>query len=271
MTWTFRLPRALRELAADLAALVWPVECAGCARPDRACCDACLAGLLRQAHAAAPQVAVPADAASPPADVAASPAWAPAASEPTAVEPAAAGPPVFGAGAHEGLLRDLLVPFKHAGRTSLAPILGRVLAVPLERALALAHGPDPPLVVPIPSRPERVRDRGYRHVEILGREAIRALGATGVRTPVLRRALRTLPGRTSQVGLRAGARRRNAAKIAVSSRMVSRVRTREVVLLDDVRTTGETLAAAAAVLTRDGAKIVAVVTLSQALRHAPRK
>lgn len=259
MTWTFRLPRALRELAADLAALVWPVECAGCARPDRACCDACLAGLLRQAHAAAPQVAVPADAASPPIGA------------PAAEEPAAAGPPVFGAGAHEGLLRDLLVPFKHAGRTSLAPILGRVLAVPLERALALAHGPDPPLVVPIPSRPERVRDRGYRHVEILGREAIRALGATGVRTPVLRRALRTLPGRTSQVGLRAGARRRNAAKIAVSSRMVSRVRTREVVLLDDVRTTGETLAAAAAVLTRDGAKIVAVVTLSQALRHAPRK
>lgn len=259
MTWTFRLPRALRELAADLAALVWPVECAGCARPDRACCDACLAGLLRQAHAAAPQVAVPADAASPPIGA------------PAAEEPAAAGPPVFGAGAHEGLLRDLLVPFKHAGRTSLAPILGRVLAVPLERALALAHGPDPPLVVPIPSRPERVRDRGYRHVEILGREAIRALGATGARTPVLRRALRTLPGRTSQVGLRAGARRRNAAKIAVSSRMVSRVRTREVVLLDDVRTTGETLAAAAAVLTRDGAKIVAVVTLSQALRHAPRK
>ena len=53
--------------------------------------------------------------------------------------------------------------------------------------------------------------------------------------------------------------------------MVSRVRTREVILLDDVQTTGETLAAAAAVLTREGAKVVAVVTLAQARRHAPGK
>ena len=247
MTWTSRVPRALRDLAADLAALVWPVECAGCELPNRACCDDCVEELLREALAAA-----------------SAPAGGHGASGET-------GPPGFSAGSHEGLLRDLLVPFKHAGRTSLAPILGTVLAVPLARALALARGPDPPLIVPVPSRPERVRERGYRHAEVLGRAAPREIRVTGPRAPSMPRALRPMPGRTSQVGLRAGARRRNAAKIAVSSRMVSRVRTREVILLDDVQTTGETLAAAAAVLTREGAKVVAVVTLAQARRHAPGK
>lgn len=258
MESTHRITAALREVGADLAALVWPTQCPGCGRPDRQCCDTCLDALVRAALAAGrPAIA---------GEVRAPPRGMP-------VETVHA-PPVFSAGPHEGVLRDLLIPFKHAGRTSLVPALGAVLAVPLARALALARGPAPPLIVSVPSRPERVRERGFHHVEMLGRAALRALPAqTGCAPGEARmmRVLRTLPGRTSQVGLRASGRRENAAKIAVLPRMRARVDGREVILLDDVRTTGQTLDAATAVLALSGARIVAVVTLAQAVRHAPTK
>lgn len=270
----------LRELAADLAALVWPVECAGCGAANRACCDRCQEGLLAAALAAVRGAEGAADG-DPPGGLSTRPSGR-----------ASRHPPHFCAGPHDGLLRDLLVPFKHVGRTSLAPILGEVLAVPLAHALTLVRGPAPPFIVPIPSRPDRVRERGFHHVELLARAALRSIRRGSPRSelgtppsthaqagtprwperapPEVLRALRPLPGRTGQVGLRAEARRRNAARIAVRSRSRRRLIAREVILLDDVRTTGETLAAAAVVLNRVGAKVVAVVTLAQAQRHAPR-
>lgn len=258
---TARLPSWLGELAADLAALVWQVECVGCGLPDRACCTPCLAELRRVAlEATLDPVATPGT-------------------------PSEHLPPHFAAGQHDGALRELLVPFKHVGRTSLAPTLGKVLAIPLARALACARGPDPPLIVPIPSRRQRVRERGFHHVEVLGRAAMRELragagagsgsgvggGATASQRPSLLRALKPLPGRTSQVGLRIGQRRQNAARIFVPMRARRRLELREVILLDDVRTTGETLRAAAGTLARSGAMVVATVTLTQARRHAPQK
>ena len=121
----------------------------------------------------------------------------------------------------------------------------------------------PLIIVAVPSRAARVRERGYRHVDLLVRGALR-LGRIEASRPFaffVPGALRALPGRTSQVGLDSGERVRNAALVAVPRRMRGRIRGRRAVLVDDVVTTGATMAAAVRVLEDAGAQVIAVIAI----------
>ena len=74
-------------------------------------------------------------------------------------------------------------------------------------------------------------------------------------------ALATLPGRTGQVGLQAAQRERNAALVRVRRRMRGLLRGRDVVLVDDIVTTGSTLLAATRALAAADARVVGIVVL----------
>ena len=70
------------------------------------------------------------------------------------------------------------------------------------------------------------------------------------------------------MGLRAGERERNAALARVPKYMLGRLRGREVVLVDDIVTTGATLDAAATALEAAGATVIATVALAAAERRS---
>lgn len=239
------LPRALREMWLDLLALVWPCACEVCDAPDRQLCEDCLRG-LRLREGASRWVLAPAG-----------------------VRTCVAGP-------YAGALRSLLIGYKHAGRTGLCEVLGAQLVGPLRTALERCSAPAPAIVT-VPSRPERVRERGYRHVDSIVRSALRRCRATrapGVpgapgpaRAMLLTDALRTMPGRTGQVGLDPAGRERNAALVRVPRRMRTALRGREVVLVDDIVTTGATVLAAARALEETGASVIAIVALCATERH----
>ena len=244
----------LRELRLDLLALVWPTACVGCGRPDRDCCLPCLVELQRDAPLRHPSIGVP----------------------------------CVVRGAYDGPLRALLVAFKHEGRTGFARELGPELRRPLLAALALCEGPAPPVIVAAPSRRSRVRRRGYHHLDLLLNAAMRGGRVLGGRVPggrapggresdpghriaALRvRALRATRGRSSQVGLGPADRARNAARVAVRRSARAVLRGREVILVDDVITTGATVLAAGGVLEQAGARVVAVVALCVAERRDTR-
>lgn len=244
----------LRELRLDLLALVWPTACVCCGQPDRDCCLPCLVELQRPAPLLHPSLGVP-----------------------CAVR-----------GVYDGPLRALLVALKHEGRTGFARELGPQLRRPLLAALSLCTGPAPPVIVAAPSRRVRVRQRGYRHLDLLLGAAMRADrapsgGAHGTgrrggresgrprRIAALRvDALRTTRGRRSQVGLGPADRARNAARIAVRRSARAVLRGREVILVDDVITTGATVLAARNALEEAGARVVAVVALCVAERRDTR-
>lgn len=227
--------RRLRELMLDLSALVWPTSCVACGAADRDCCRTC-----RERLSEPPEV----------------------------MSRELDGVTCLARGSYEGPLRAVLVAFKHGGRVGFSALLGAELRAPLLSAVRLATERTPrallaPLIVTMPSRPAGVRRRGYRHLDVLVAAALR-----GRRAPVLRaRVLRTTRGRIGQVGLRAAERERNARRIAIKRSARRLVRGRDIVLVDDIITTGASMRAAREALEQAGAQVAVMVALCVAERQ----
>ena len=107
----------------------------------------------------------------------------------------------------------------------------------------------PDLIIPIPLHPERVRERGYNQATLLARLLCEQLSLE-MDDNLLRRTRDTCP----QVGLDRLQRRRNVA--GAFSAHGALVKGRRVLLVDDVCTSGATLAAAAEALLEKGAASV---------------
>lgn len=135
--------------------------------------------------------------------------------------------------------------FKEDGITRLATSLSPLLAV----ALASAPFPGECVLVPIPTRPAADRRRGYRPVEVLLRAA-----------PLdFRRLLRTLPGVKDQRELSQTDRAANTQDAFALRR--TRFPSVPIILVDDVITTGATMASAARTLTSHGAIVLGAVSV----------
>ena len=160
---------------------------------------------------------------------------------------------------YEGALRDLIQRFKYDGFRPLARPLGKCLAEAVGRL-----GEDGwDLVVPVPLHSRRQRERGFNQAELLAARLSRLCGIPlGTKDCV--RVRETRP----QTGLRAAERRKNVAG-AFHVPNPRRIRSRRVLLVDDVLTTGATADACARALLLAGAKAVWVATLARAHPTGP--
>jgi ComF family protein len=159
---------------------------------------------------------------------------------------------------------DLVHALKYEGWRELAPLMSRAMArVVPRRAEARGSSSRPAdriAVVPVPTTERRLRERGYNQAELLARGVGRALGRPCL--PVLRRERATV----SQTTLAPSERRENVrGTFSLSSRASRLVPDADVLLVDDVLTTGATAAEAAVTLTRAGAASVTLVTFARAL------
>ncbi|MBB6170140.1 ComF family protein [Nocardiopsis mwathae] len=173
-------------------------------------------------------------------------------------------PPLWAAGPYAGCGRDVLLRFKDGRVRALAAPLGRRLA----RAVAEA-APDRAGVtlVPVPARAAALRRRGFDPVELLARAAAEELSRGSPRPGRRAGAVAALRHRrrvADQVGLGRSRRRENVAgALAVRPRALPALAGRAVVLVDDVVTTGATLAEAARALRAAGVGVEGAAVLTE--------
>lgn len=162
--------------------------------------------------------------------------------------------------AYEGEWEQWIHRFKYP-RRGLAGLDARpdaiVSALAADAAARLPE-PRPPVVIPVPIHPFRLRARGFHPAGVLAEAVARALAARCVHG-----ALVTTRPVASQTGLDRAARRRNVHE-AFAARP-GFAAPRQVVLVDDVVTTGATLAACARALRRAGARRVHAVCVARKL------
>jgi ComF family protein len=167
-----------------------------------------------------------------------------------------AAPPAFDAVRAGGLLGGPLADAIHALKYRNRPALARPLGIWLAARAPVAAGA---AVVSIPLARGRRIERGYDQAALLADSLARASGAGSRRLrAVLRRVRETPP----QVGRTREERARNVAGAFEASGAA--LAARDVVLVDDVVTTGATADAASAAIRRAGARSVVVVALARA-------
>lgn len=148
---------------------------------------------------------------------------------------------------------SLVHSLKYDGWRSLGVLMGRRMA-----AVFPPVGGSP-WVVPVPTTPERRRFRGYNQARVLAESVSREMGLT-----VIDGLIRARGGTQVKAGPRE--RHRNVAEVFdVVSSARSRIRGRDVILIDDVLTTGATATSAAMALQRGGVGSVHVLTFARAL------
>ena len=221
------LIRSGAELVAGLADLVLPSACAGCGAervPLRfGACAGCAAAL----EALTPY--------------------------PTAPVPPPPGMPACSAvGPYAGPLRSALLAYKERGRHRLARPLGALLATAvLDAAVRGGGGPGVPLViVPVPSTASAVRQRHGDHMARLASHAVRRLRTAGWQAGVAQ-PLRALPRPDSasldlagRAAVAENSLRIRTSRIPVLRRAPTMKST--LIVVDDIVTTGATVAAVTA-------------------------
>lgn len=153
----------------------------------------------------------------------------------------------------------LVARFKFSGDLAAGRTLTR-LFVERVRADAIAM---PTLLVPVPLHRQRLRSRGYDQALELTRDLCRELDGPALAADLLQRIRAT----DAQTALDAAGRRRNVrGAFAVDARALARLGDARpsVALLDDVMTTGNTLAECARMLVRAGFEQVEAWAIARA-------
>ncbi len=170
-------------------------------------------------------------------------------------------------GVYEGALRELLHLLKYDRMEPIAPRLAELTA---QQILAMPDLPATLSVVPVPLHRSRRRERGFNQAELLARGIVQALRRQrpGMNVRQSAGVLERRRATESQAGLSPNQRRVNVrgAFFVPEGRAQAAIQGRDVLLIDDIYTTGATARACSRALRRAGAASVRVATVARAQR-----
>jgi ComF family protein len=169
-------------------------------------------------------------------------------------------------GSYDGALRDLIHLLKFDQVRPAAKVLGPLLAASIA-ALEPSLPAGAIAVVPVPLHAHKQSQRGFNQAELIARAALKELSRSpqGSRFELFPRALMRVRDTGSQIGLTRHQRRENL-RGAFRVDNPTQVRDRNILLVDDVYTTGATASECTRALLRAGAAQVWVATVGRTIK-----
>lgn len=163
-------------------------------------------------------------------------------------------------GSYDGGLRELIHLLKYDRVRPAAGVLGRMLAEVIDGFGGEFRSA---VVVPVPLHSSKLRQRGFNQAEEIARAALKNLNRSGL--TLAARVLQRRRATESQTGLSDHQREQNVrgAFVVASPEAIA---DKDVLLVDDVFTTGATVTECARVLRRAGADRVFVATVARVLK-----
>ncbi len=158
-------------------------------------------------------------------------------------------------GPYRGALREAIHLYKYNGYRSLADFFAPLLA---EVFLKEAGFSSTDVIVPVPLSQDKLKVRGFNQSELLAVKTAKILNLP-VSTALSR--LKQSPAQSSLIG---AARQDYIQGVFAACKTVNRM---NVLLVDDILTTGATAGECSCVLLRAGAKSVCVLTLSSGIQE----
>lgn len=152
---------------------------------------------------------------------------------------------------YEGVVAPLVGGFKFRNRLEYGRLLGQILA----EHLKATHSEWPELILPVPLHKSRLRERGYNQsleiARLLGRQLV---------IPIEHSALQRSRKTETQSGLNTTERRKN---IRNAFTLATPLSVKSIALVDDVVTTGETVAELSRLLKKEGVERVEIWALAR--------
>ena len=224
-----------REAKDSLLDLLFPPRCAGCSRLGSGLCPACISEIEFIEPPLCSRCGLPS-------------VENPCLScriDPLAIDG------IRGVGYLRGPLKRAIYQFKYRQKRKMAlPLAGLIYQYLLENPLPAE------LIVPVPLHMDRLRERGYNQAALLARELSERSGL-----PVEEKSLVRIRETAPQVALKADERRKNVR--GAFRGQGEKLKDRQVLLIDDVSTTGATLEACAEALREKGAQSVWALVLAR--------
>jgi ComF family protein len=165
-------------------------------------------------------------------------------------------------GSYDAGMRELIHLLKYERVRPAASVLGRMLAEVIADIADSIAGM--PVVIPVPLHTSKQRQRGFNQSEMIARAALKLHPAGWDLKPNVATLIRR-KNTDTQTGLTPAQRRENIRGAFEVARPED-VRGRDVLLIDDVLTTGTTASECARVLRRAGADRVFVATVARVLK-----
>ncbi|MEP0392539.1 MAG: ComF family protein [Erythrobacter sp.] len=162
---------------------------------------------------------------------------------------------IIAATVYNDMSRGLLLKFKHGGKLALAPLLGKMMASRIHVDVGAN-----PLIVPVPLHRTRIWQRGFNQSAMLAREIAKAGKGELIVDALVRQK------RTPSLGNMSADKRKTVLAGAIVIRLKARglIKGREIILVDDVLTSGATSDACVEALLGAGASKVRIACFARA-------
>lgn len=165
---------------------------------------------------------------------------------------------VYSLGIYDDHFSHLIKAFKYEGKIGLGKFLGRMLG---EQLMEFSHAGGIDIVCAVPIHKSKERRRGFNQTAIIAKEVASVMGV-----PFEAEMLAQSKRNRDQIGLTVESRYRNVSGIfSVSQEHLEQMKSKRILIVDDVTTSGATLNSAAVTLLSSGAAGVAAATLAMAL------